>query len=588
MAIKRNNKRLEKMPKKQHTGLYEFLNTIKKKYVKYNINLGAHIFHLGKKNLLRIRKLSLLTILLIKHQIIKQSSKLKNRIKGLFGKTSNPIVNIKEFINTLSLGIKSTKEESGTFKAIAYAFSTIGKGLFGSKGKLVTLVNYALPILTLIFFVNLVSNETQTQYVLSVECNGELLGYVQEEADYEAASKLLQERITYVDGDKEVSITPKLSVQKVSSNQEVYSVNELTDKMLDNTDSEVIEAYGFYINNEFIGCTTTKDKIQATLDSMLDKYRTNDPNETVSFVDDVDIIKGLYLKDGIISESEILSLITSQKEVETYYTVVAGDSPSLIADKMDVPYSELKALNPGIETSCQIGDQVLLNKAKPYLSVKVTKKEEYDVTVPFETIEVEDSTKYKGTQTILVQGSEGKSHITAEVSYIDGYEADREIISEQVITQPVDRKISVGVKDNGYSNAAWAASGGGFLWPVGGTGGYISSGYGSRYLNGSYDFHPGIDIAAPYGTDVYAAADGYVTRSSSYSGYGNCVIIKHSNGFETLYGHNSVLLVSVGQYVKKGDLIAYVGSTGYSFGNHVHFEIRQNGSKLNPSKYVHK
>lgn len=583
MAIKRNNKRLEKMPKKQHAKLYEVLKITEKKYIKYNINLGAHIFHLGKKALLKVERLSLYVALLAKKQFSKLICKFEDFVKRTFGKTTNPFTSIKLFFKSLSSGFKSTKESGGALKALGFAFSTIGKQLFGSKGTLVTLVNYAAPIVALVFLVNLVSDGIHTQYALSVECNGELLGYVSEESDYETASHLLQDRITYVNGDKEVSITPKLSVQKVSSKQEVFSANELTDKMLDNTDTPLIEAYGLYINDEFIGCFTTKDQIQATLDSMLAKYTTNDSNEKVSFVDDVEIKKGLYIEDGISSESDILLLLNSQKQVEAYYTVVSGDSPSLIADKVGISYSELKSLNPNIETSCQIGDQVLLNKAQPYLSVQVVKTEDYDVTIDYKTITTEDSTKYKGTQVITVEGSEGLSHVTAEVSYVDGYEANRTITSETVVKAPVNREISVGTKANGYSDAAWAASGGGFLWPVGGTGGYISSPFGYRWGT----FHAGIDIAAPYGTNVYAAADGYVSKASWYSGYGNCIMITHSSGFVTLYGHNSKLLVSYGQQVKKGDLIARVGSTGDSTGNHVHFEIRQNGTKLNPSYYVH-
>lgn len=587
MAIKKNNRRLEKMPRKQHTGLYEVFNTTKKKYVKYNINLGAHIFHLSKKNLLSIKKISLQAGALVKNQYIKLIGRSKEFLKRTFGKTTNPFTNTKLFFKSLSFDYKHIKENDGSLKAFKYASSVISKQLFGSKCTLIKLVNYAAPVICFVFLVNLISDGVHTQYALSVECNGELLGYVSEESDFEEASQLLQDRITYVDGDHEVSITPKLSVQKVSSGQDVYSVNELTDKMLDNTDTPVIEAYGLYINDEFIGCTTTKSKIQATLDSMLDKYKTNDSNEKVSFVDDVEIKKGLYIEDGISSESEIISLLNSQKQVETYYTVKQGDSPSLVADNVGVSYSELKALNPSIETSFQIGDQILLNKPKPYLSVQVIKTEEYDITVDYETITTEDSTKYKGTQVITVEGSEGLSHVTAQVSYVDGYEASRDVIQETIIKYPINREISVGTKANGYSDAAWAASNGGFLWPVGGTGGYISSGFGGRYLYGKYNFHSGIDIAAPYGTNVYAAADGYVSKSSWYSGYGNCVMITHSNGFVTLYGHNSTLLVSYGQHVNKGDLIARVGSTGDSTGNHVHFEIRQNSVKLNPSNYVH-
>ncbi|HBC84470.1 MAG TPA: hypothetical protein DCZ30_03295 [Clostridiales bacterium] len=100
--------------------------------------------------------------------------------------------------------------------------------------------------------------------------------------------------------------------------------------------------------------------------------------------------------------------------------------------------------------------------------------------------------------------------------------------------------------------------------------------------------HKGIDIGAPNGTPIYAAADGTVTYASYNSGgYGNLVIISHGNGIETYYGHCSKLYVKKGQSVSAGDNIAAVGSTGRSTGNHLHFEIRQNGSQINPQKYVY-
>lgn len=100
--------------------------------------------------------------------------------------------------------------------------------------------------------------------------------------------------------------------------------------------------------------------------------------------------------------------------------------------------------------------------------------------------------------------------------------------------------------------------------------------------------HKGIDIGAPNGTPIYAAADGTVTYASYNSGgYGNLVIISHGNGIETYYGHCSKLYVKKGQSVSAGDNIAAVGSTGRSTGNHLHFEIRQNGSQINPQRYVY-
>lgn len=98
----------------------------------------------------------------------------------------------------------------------------------------------------------------------------------------------------------------------------------------------------------------------------------------------------------------------------------------------------------------------------------------------------------------------------------------------------------------------------------------------------------GMDIAAPNGTDIKAAADGTVTYAGWMGGYGNLIIISHGNGIQTYYGHCSKLYVSNGKEVKAGDVIAAVGSTGNSTGNHLHFEIRKNGSQINPQKYLYK
>lgn len=112
----------------------------------------------------------------------------------------------------------------------------------------------------------------------------------------------------------------------------------------------------------------------------------------------------------------------------------------------------------------------------------------------------------------------------------------------------------------------------------------ISAGY-PNYSNGSY--HGGIDFPCPTGTPVYAADSGYVSiaKNLTYS-YGRYIQINHGNGISTLYAHNSQLCVSVGQAVEKGDLIAYSGSTGNSTGPHCHFEVRVNGTRVNPWSYL--
>ena len=124
------------------------------------------------------------------------------------------------------------------------------------------------------------------------------------------------------------------------------------------------------------------------------------------------------------------------------------------------------------------------------------------------------------------------------------------------------------------------------IWP---TNGEVTSRFGWRsspWGTGSGDWHPGIDIANDTGTPITAAADGTVVNSSWYGGYGNMVEIDHGNGIVTIYGHNSQNLVAPGQQVKKGQLIAHMGSTGYSTGPHLHYEIRVNGTAVNPSSFL--
>ena len=132
-------------------------------------------------------------------------------------------------------------------------------------------------------------------------------------------------------------------------------------------------------------------------------------------------------------------------------------------------------------------------------------------------------------------------------------------------------------------------TGGVMAWPVAKSGTYITSDYGIREhpIQGVVKQHTGIDIGnAGFGAPVIAAADGVVTMASYYGGYGNCVMINHGNGISTLYGHGQKILTTVGTEVKKGDLIMEVGSTGNSTGPHLHFEVRVNGSPVNPKQYL--
>ena len=127
------------------------------------------------------------------------------------------------------------------------------------------------------------------------------------------------------------------------------------------------------------------------------------------------------------------------------------------------------------------------------------------------------------------------------------------------------------------------------LWPLKDEGdSYISSGYGYRLhpVNQTRHFHKGVDIAVWYNTPVLATGDGVVEFSGWKGGFGRTVIVDHGFGYETLYAHNQRLEVDQGEEVKRGDVIAYSGNSGYSTGPHLHYEVRKDGESLNPKDFL--
>lgn len=125
-------------------------------------------------------------------------------------------------------------------------------------------------------------------------------------------------------------------------------------------------------------------------------------------------------------------------------------------------------------------------------------------------------------------------------------------------------------------------------WPT--DGGRISSTYGHRPdpIASSSQWHPGIDIATDFGAPVYASGSGMVEMADWNGGYGRYVRINHGNGYKTVYGHMSNFATATGKKVAKGDVIGFVGSSGYSTGPHIHFEIIADGHAIDPSQVLKK
>jgi murein DD-endopeptidase MepM/ murein hydrolase activator NlpD len=167
----------------------------------------------------------------------------------------------------------------------------------------------------------------------------------------------------------------------------------------------------------------------------------------------------------------------------------------------------------------------------------------------------------------------------------DVKESKSEFLHEAAGLQQASASLAAQIRSAQSSSASYSAPGdttpsaAGFIWPVNGP---VTSGFGWRWGR----MHEGIDIGAGYGTPIRAAAVGRVVYAGSMSGYGNLVAIDHGGGISTAYGHQSSVAVGVGQVVSQGETVGYVGCTGHCFGPHLHFEVRVNGSPVDPLGYL--
>jgi murein DD-endopeptidase MepM/ murein hydrolase activator NlpD len=158
-------------------------------------------------------------------------------------------------------------------------------------------------------------------------------------------------------------------------------------------------------------------------------------------------------------------------------------------------------------------------------------------------------------------------------------ESKAEYLHEVAGLQAASRQVTAQIQSSGSSSYDSSPSSSGLIWPVNGP---VVSGFGMRWGR----MHEGIDIAVGYGTPIHAAASGTVIFSGWMSGYGNFVIIDHGGGMATAYGHQSSIAVGGGQSVSQGQVIGYVGCTGYCFGAHLHFEVRVDGIPVDPLGYL--
>ena len=298
----------------------------------------------------------------------------------------------------------------------------------------------------------------------------------------------------------------------------------------------------------------------------------------IDFADKIEIVEA-YLPEAELTEvQKAIELVTKEQEVQLIYKVVSGDTLSQISLAHNIPIDDLIAMNPSLEdesTILHIDDEIIITMPEPDLSLSWKEEqiivEDYEAEVQY----IYNDNWYTTKQVTLQQPSAGRRKVVAVTEYLNGKEVSREIVKEEVYAEAVPKIVEKGTIIPPT-----------YIKPI--NGGRLSSKFGKRNAPtaGASTYHKGVDWAVATGTPVYASNAGTVKVAGWVSGYGYAVYIKHDDGRETRYGHCSKVLVKAGQRVAQGERIALSGNTGRSTGPHLHFEIRINGSAVDPLKYL--
>ncbi|HEY4391639.1 MAG TPA: peptidoglycan DD-metalloendopeptidase family protein [Paenibacillus sp.] len=296
--------------------------------------------------------------------------------------------------------------------------------------------------------------------------------------------------------------------------------------------------------------------------------------ESVKIKEDVARIATKTDPNKVMDVDKAIERILKGDESAITYEVREGDTISSIAKKFAITQHELKVNNPEIkEFTMQIGEVLNIKTVQPSLTVRSVEHVSEEIeTEPQIEIRKSDSMR-SGESKVIAEGSSGLKTVEYRITKENG-----EVIAEEWLGQTVTKQSSPKIVVRGTKVVLGEGSGD-FAWPV--SGARLTSSFGQRWGK----THKGVDLVSSNRT-IMAADDGVISFAGQKSGYGNCIIVDHKNGYQTLYGHLSKISVKKGQVVEKGSKIGVMGNTGRSTGTHLHFEIHKNGNLQNPLKYL--
>jgi murein DD-endopeptidase MepM/ murein hydrolase activator NlpD len=407
-----------------------------------------------------------------------------------------------------------------------------------------------------------------------VLANGSLIAIA---ADENSARKAVDDLVKLKSGQtgRPVDVLEKIKYKGIRINKEYVLNQEALQEELDNALTFKTKGAVILVNGE--QKVLLKDIQDAeTLLTWLKAVYPVEPGDQLGFKEEVGVV------ETHVDLENTLDLATAQKQVLlgtnkiVEYKVKDGDNLWDIARAVKIDMDQIVFTNPGMDPENLSIDQVLyLSKEAPLITVLATRETTVDEKIPCPVDVRYDDKLLLGDKEVITEGIPGEKTVTYRITRENGFETGREILSQNVKSEPTTEVVVKGT-------ITMVASRGGSLrlaWPSGGD---IVSPFGMRWGR----MHEGIDLDASYGSDVVAVASGTVVSAGWDGGYGYQVQISHGGGLVTRYAHLSRILVDVGDSVDRGESIGLVGSTGNSTGPHLHFETIVGGEPRDPTNYL--
>ncbi len=440
--------------------------------------------------------------------------------------------------------------------------------LFYTRGSRILyrlIFNIALPVLAMALFVRVVDEYRDTRYAIEISYSGQTLGYVSDESTFEKAKDVINQGVVSV-ANHEIGeeITPEFNIKKVNG-AEILDERKLASKIMESEDIELVRGDGLFVDGVFAGAVSELGCLDKYIDQVISLTNNENSVDTAAFNKKLTTKIGLYQKQDIVPIKELCGYI-SPDHTKLLVGLVE------LSNKKATPLLARRYAGKSVEVQTTANDTTTKSSyTRPALSITYTKEQKKVRDIDYKINKTKSNRYSIGESKVTKKGRKGAEELLLEITYVDGEEVDREIIDKSTIKEPIDEEVIVGTLETS------------FIWPL--EGGYVSSGFAARWG----EFHCALDIAkrgGAYGKPVLAARSGKVVFVGYQGTYGNIIKLDHGNGIQTYYAHNSQNLVSVGQTVTQGQVIAKVGATGRATGPHVHFEVRKNGVAQNPYSYL--